>query len=437
MPALPLPLHLPVADAGVYCGRHVAGGPPAALQHDSLLWQPKRPHLLRQHCLHQWRGWSPRLHPPPDTLPLCGVAQPGPGSAHLLLPGHGHLPQDLAAVCLPPLHLVAGGCHHSCQPLLLQSHEGVWQEQRGHFGHPLPALLQQAAQDHHHCAQLQQCLGEPGRWQWRRRRRGGEIQFQPHKVWTYDGNVIFLEKKHAILFAVSLLFLVLLFLPYTLLLTFGQCLRSAPLQRRWVRRLVQSTAFVSILDAYHAPYQRRHRYWTGIMLLTRCGLFLAFATFQSDISVPANMFVTSLTVSTILLYKSLASKVYKHLFVNLLELCFLINLGILSAILLYVKDSSPTGGDVMCKATSASISISLLVFLGILAHHGYLRVSTTRHYLALKLACLKKMHQMALKFRLAKDSAEFPKDARKECHVGPTSTFVELREELLASNSAD
>ena len=176
---------------------------------------------------------------------------------------------------------------------------------------------------------------------------GGEIQFQPHNVWTYDGNVSFLEKKHTILFAVSLLFLVLLFLPYTLLLTFGQCLRSAPLRRHWVRRLVQSTAFVSILDAYHAPYQRRHCYWTGLMLLTRCGLFLAFATFQSDTSVPANMFVTNLTVIAILLYKTLASKVYKHLFVNLLELCFLINLGILSAILFYVKDSSPTGGDVM------------------------------------------------------------------------------------------
>ena len=74
------------------------------------------------------------------------------------------------------------------------------------------------------------------------------------------------------------------------------------------------------------------------------------------------------------------------------------------------------------------------MFLGILAHHGYLRVSTTRHYLALKLACLEKMHQMALKFHLAKESAEIPKDARKECHVGPTSTLMELREELLASN---
>ena len=89
----------------------------------------------------------------------------------------------------------------------------------------------------------------------------------------------------------------------------------------------------------------------------------------------------------------------------------------------------------MCKATNASISISLLVFLGIVAHHGYLRVSTTKHYLALKLACQEKMHQMALKFHLAKELAETSKDARNEYSVGPTSTLMELREELLASNS--
>ena len=69
---------------------------------------------------------------------------------------------------------------------------------------------------------------------------------------------------------------------------------------------------------------------------------------------------------------------------------------------------------------------------GILAHHRYLRVSTTRHCLALKLACL---DQMTLKLHLAKDSVT--KDARMECNVGPTSTLMELGEELLASNSAD
>ena len=101
-------------------------------------------------------------------------------------------------------------------------------------------------------------------------------QLVPHAVWFYDGNLPFLGKRHAILFAVSLLFFVFLFLPYTLLLTFGQCLRSTSLRWACLRRLKRSTVFVSVMDAYHAPYNARHRYWTGLMLLIRCVLFLAF-----------------------------------------------------------------------------------------------------------------------------------------------------------------
>ena len=48
----------------------------------------------------------------------------------------------------------------------------------------------------------------------------------PYKVWTHDGNVRYLSGKHIPLFIVALLFLLLLFLPYTLFLTFGQCLRT-------------------------------------------------------------------------------------------------------------------------------------------------------------------------------------------------------------------
>ena len=103
-------------------------------------------------------------------------------------------------------------------------------------------------------------------------------QFVPHAVWFYDGNLPFLGKRHAILFVVSLLFLIFLFLPYTLLLTFGQCLRSTSLRWACLRRLKRSTVFVSVMDAYQAPYNARHRYWTGLMLLIRCVLFIAFTT---------------------------------------------------------------------------------------------------------------------------------------------------------------
>ena len=94
----------------------------------------------------------------------------------------------------------------------------------------------------------------------------------PYTVWSYDGNIKFLKGEHIVLFSVAVVFLVVLLLPYTLLLTFGQFLRSLPLRRRWILRLTRSTAFISIMDAYHAPYNRKHRYWTGLMLLTRCVL---------------------------------------------------------------------------------------------------------------------------------------------------------------------
>ena len=104
-------------------------------------------------------------------------------------------------------------------------------------------------------------------------------------MWTYDGNIEYLKGKHVPLFAVALALLVFLFLPYTLLLTFGQCIRSLQTQKRYVQRCIRSTAFISIMDAYHAPYNKRHRYWTGLMLLARCVLSLAFCLQQQRQSI--------------------------------------------------------------------------------------------------------------------------------------------------------
>ena len=126
----------------------------------------------------------------------------------------------------------------------------------------------------------------------------------PYYVWTYDGNIEYLKGKHVALFGVAMVFLVFLFLPYTLLLMFGQCIRSMPTQRRCVLRFLNSAAFVSIMDAYHAPYNNRHRYWTGLMLLSRCVLFLAFASYHSDNALLANMYITTLVLIGILFIKT-------------------------------------------------------------------------------------------------------------------------------------
>ena len=94
-------------------------------------------------------------------------------------------------------------------------------------------------------------------------------------VWLYDANIWFLSGAHIVLFLVALIVLVFLFLPYTLYLTFGQCIIAQSKMRPcyWIsgRRLRP------FLDAYHAPFKPRHRYWFGVLLLVRCVLFLVTA----------------------------------------------------------------------------------------------------------------------------------------------------------------
>ena len=208
----------------------------------------------------------------------------------------------------------------------------------------------------------------------------------PYYVWIYDGNIEYLKEKHVALFAVALVFLVFLFLPYTLLLMFGQCIRSIPTQRRRVLRFLNSAAFVSIMDAYHAPYNNRHRYWTGLMLLSRCVLFLVFSFNYSDSGLLANMYITTLVLIGILIIKTCTIKVYKNSFVNVLEICFLLNLVILSGTIIYLGYSD----NIICICTIASISVSMVISAGILAYHTYLQLNKTICFNSIKDSILAK-----------------------------------------------
>ena len=206
-------------------------------------------------------------------------------------------------------------------------------------------------------------------------------QLLPYEVWTYDGNFEYLKGKHVPLFLVALVFLIFLFLPYTLLLIFGQCIRSLPIRRRCN---IRSMAFVSIMDAYHALYINRHRYWTGLMLLTRCVLFLIFASNYRDSELLSNMYATTLVLVVILIFKStLAMKVYRSVFTNILEIAFFSNLIILSTTVHLLRTNTSTDNKI-CTSISASISVSMLMLAGILTYHTYLKIHKTKYFLFLK-----------------------------------------------------
>ncbi len=251
----------------------------------------------------------------------------------------------------------------------------------------------------------------------------------PYTVWTYDGNIEYLKGKHVPLFAVALMMLVFLFLPYTLLLIFGQFIRSMRTHRRCLIWCIRSTAFVSIMDAYHAPYNRQHRYWTGLMLLARCVLFLAFFFDYNSNQLIANIYITTLIVLGIFTLKALTTKVYRNICINILELCFLLNLAILSVTVHFLRSSS-SNSCLWC--VSISISVSIVFFAGILTYHAYLKLCKTKCFTNIKVTFLAKMWPSKQNFEES-TTTNTSKSTSVICDqtMPTTTTIIGLREELI------
>ena len=88
-------------------------------------------------------------------------------------------------------------------------------------------------------------------------------------LWLVDANIRYLIGKHIPLFLVALIFLLVLFLPYTALLLFLQCLwpRSHHRLLSWMRRIKP------FLDAHIGPYKDKYHFWAGLLFLVRIILF--------------------------------------------------------------------------------------------------------------------------------------------------------------------
>ena len=192
-------------------------------------------------------------------------------------------------------------------------------------------------------------------------------------VWLYDGNVSYLSTKHIPLFIGALICLIVLFLPYTLFLIFSQWLRSKSGQYRifyWVNHY----RVIPFLDAYHAPYTDKHRYWTGLMLLVRCALFLLFAlNALGDPSVNLLAIGSITSILLIIVYALFGNRIYKNWYLNMLELSFLVNLGILALATLYIRS---TGGN-QKAVTFTSVSVAFATFVGIVIYHSVQQIKHT------------------------------------------------------------
>ena len=194
-------------------------------------------------------------------------------------------------------------------------------------------------------------------------------------VWLADGNIKYFEPKHAILFLVALLVLLLLGVPYTVTLTAAPWIQRS--RFKWVSSLYNR--FKPLFDAYMGPYKDSHRYWTGMLLLARVVLIVLFSSIANTNTVAGpqlNLLLLSLS-SSALLALTAAIKPYRDKLLNGLEIFFLTLLLIFSSSNIYISSiGTGIGGHVYIYIVL--VGICFLVFLGICVGHVWYRVRKAR-----------------------------------------------------------
>ena len=189
-------------------------------------------------------------------------------------------------------------------------------------------------------------------------------QFHPNGarwVWLMDGNVPYLGLQHAFLFIMALLVLFLLWLPYTLSLLCLRLLHKFPCHCTF--RIV--VKFKPLFDAYTGPLKMKYQFWTGLTLLARIFLAISAVSFQA-INPVISIDILLLTCGVLSI---VAIHAFKKWFITFLELSSLINLIILSVAFLSTIDNK---NRMIC--TCVSVSISFVIFAGIVLRHAFIRV---------------------------------------------------------------
>ena len=191
-------------------------------------------------------------------------------------------------------------------------------------------------------------------------------------VWLVDGNVPYMTWPHAALFMMALVVVFFYIIPLTLLVLFSPLLQASSNLRlfKWVRRIGP------LIDAYQGPYKVKYRYWTGVMLVVRLILFAVFS--GNALGDPkVNLLSISLIIILFLTAVWNIGVLYKSYPVHLLEMFYILNLGIFSVVTMYLRETqSPQQSQEYLSCTM--IGAAFLVFLVILIWHLHTFAKTFR-----------------------------------------------------------
>ena len=105
-----------------------------------------------------------------------------------------------------------------------------------------------------------------------------------------------------------------LIIPYILILLLGYHLQAINNKKgfKWVNK------FKPLLDQYYAPYQKGTRYWTGLLLVVRTGLYVVHILTEENEFYPI-LIVESSIFTAISLIPWLRIRVYEKIYMDILE----------------------------------------------------------------------------------------------------------------------
>ena len=183
-------------------------------------------------------------------------------------------------------------------------------------------------------------------------------------VWLADASIDYLRGKHVGLFIIATIILIAGAL-YTVLLLSWQWLLCH--QNFRLLKWVNSPKLYHFIEPYHAPYTFKHRYWTGLLLLSRVLLHLVSAVNTTG-DPRVNILATSLIIGCLLLIKGMvATKVYKNRLVDLTETIVYFNVLALAASTWYTLDAGKSQ-DIVAYI---SVMIMFALLVAVITGHVY------------------------------------------------------------------
>ena len=230
------------------------------------------------------------------------------------------------------------------------------------------------------------------------------------RVWLPDATVGYLSGKHIPLF-IAAVFILLIGIAFTSIIFFWQWLLHY--QNKMIFKWVRSQRLCHFIEPYHAPYISKHRYWTGLLLLTRMVLYLVFALNVSG-DPGVNLLAITTTVVCLLLLKGQFGRVYKMAFIDIVEMVSYGNLFVFSAVRLKFGTD-----QIVNIAAHVSGVIMLVLLIIIILYHMY---STF---------CLKCLKRCRFPSERQMHDSELCNDATlstQNCPSEPTFSVVELKQ---------